>query len=156
MAIAARRPDFKRTLDPGMIKRGMFPGKMDSTFWFDNLFMKQGLLTRVKEGKRATCIGIIVPHMGGACFKFLFDLRMNKGNIFDGLLDTLMRQERAPALSIFRPGIACQQDTASGFLAIICVIQIADGKVSDSATTIDAIILFQKQRVLKKYLGEAS
>src|SRR5215211_1709875 len=88
---------FKGPLYPGVIKRSMFAGKMNATFWLDDLIVKQGLLAGVEERERASRIGIIVPHVRGARLKLLSNLRVNNGHIFDGLLDLFVRQERAPA-----------------------------------------------------------
>ena len=82
---------FKRPLDPGMIKRGVFAREMDASLGFHDLIVEQGLLTRVKEGERAARVGIVMPHVRGACFELLPDLWVDKGYIFNRLLDPLMR-----------------------------------------------------------------
>ncbi len=74
-----------------MIQRGMFPCKMDAPFRLDDVFVQKRLLTGIKQGKRAAREGIIVPHVRCTRFKFISDLRMDHGDIFDGLFDPFVR-----------------------------------------------------------------
>jgi hypothetical protein len=69
---------------------------------------------------------------------------MDDGNVLDCLLDTLVRQERAPALGIFGPRVTRPQDATPGLLAIIGVIEVADGEVGDGAASVDALVLLSE------------
>src|ERR671910_942865 len=118
----------------------MFARKMDASFRSDDLIVEQGLLAGIKEGECTTGVGIVVPHVRGACLEFLPDLRMDDGDIFNCLFDPFVRQERTPALCILRPGIACQKNSPTSFLAVISVVQITNGKIGHSAATVNAVI----------------
>src|SRR5215213_1347596 len=95
-----------------------------------------------------------MPHVGCAGLKLLADLRMDDCHLFNRLLDAFVWQKRAPALGILGPGIACQQNAATGIFAIICMIQVANGEVCYRATAINAIILFLETAAgLEEYFG---
>ena len=72
---------FNGALNPGMVQRGMFTGKMDATFRRNDLLVQQGLLFRIEEGKGTAGEFIIVPHPGGADLEFVFDLWMNLSHV---------------------------------------------------------------------------
>ena len=76
-----------------MVKGRMFSGKMDASFGLDDLIVQQSLLTRVEKSEGAACVGIIMPHMGSAGLEFLPNLRMDHRDVFNGLLDALVRQK---------------------------------------------------------------
>jgi hypothetical protein len=73
---------FEAALDPGMMQRSMFPGKMDPPFRLDDLLMEKGLLSRVEQGERAACKRIDMPQMRATCLEFIPDLRAIFNRLF--------------------------------------------------------------------------
>src|SRR6187551_2614538 len=67
-----------------------------------------------------------------------------------------MREQRSPALRILRPGIADQQDAATGFLSIVGVIQVADGQVCYRTAAKDIVFCFPEAAAgLEEDLGRS-
>ena len=84
---------FECALDPGVIQGGVLSRKMDAALRFDDLIVQESLLTGIKERERSTRKWIVMPHVRGARLELLPDLRMDHCNIFNGLLDSFVRQE---------------------------------------------------------------
>ena len=79
---------------------------------------------------------------------------MNLCHIFDSLFDPLPGAERSPSLSVFRPGIACQQDPPARLPAVFRVKNIAHGEIGNRPTSGDALILLPgPPPALEEYFG---
>ena len=91
-----------------MIERGMLSRKVDASFGLDDLIVQQRLLAGVKEGERAACVRVVMPHVRGAGFEFFPNLWMDEGNVLDGLLDApvLAEHVRDPPRVFVLRGVA--------------------------------------------------
>ena len=124
-----------------MVQRCVFPGEIYSPLRTDDLLIQQCLLPGVEKCEGSPGKFIIMPHPGCAHLKLLEDLGMDLCHILQRLFDAVLRGEGPPTLSILGPGITGQDDAPPCFPAMVRIIQIADGQVSDRAASEDPFIL---------------
>ena len=120
----------------------MLAGEEDAAFGGDDAAMELEILARLEEGEGAAGEFVFVPHLAGADLEFFGDLRMDLGDIFEGLGDAVGVGEGAPALGVFGPGVAGDENAAAGLAAVIGVIDAADGEIGHGAAAEDSIVFF--------------
>src|SRR5689334_21570265 len=113
--VSRPKPRFDGALNPAVQNRRVLASKMYAALRCDNLFVEQSLLPRIEQRKRTASVFILVPNLRSPGFKLDFDLRMNLGNVFQGLRYTLIRCQRSPAVSVICPRIASNDNAASSF-----------------------------------------
>ena len=96
----------------------------------------------LEQRERAAGELVVVPHLGGADFELLDDLRMDLRHVVERLHDAIGGRERSPALRVLGPRVAGEQHAAAGFAAVLGIEHVADRQVGDGPAAEDAFVLF--------------
>jgi hypothetical protein len=102
----------------------MLPREVDAALGRCDRLVEPRLLAGVEQSERAPRELVVVPHVGGPDLELLGHLRVDEGDVLEGLGDPVARGERSPALGVLRPGVARQEHAAAGLAPVVRVIAL--------------------------------
>jgi len=102
-----RRPDagLERSLDPGVVERGVLAGEMDPALGRHDRLLQPRLLLGLEQREGAARPWIVVPVLDGADLELGRDRRVDLGDVLERLFDRVLGVHGAPPEGILAPGV---------------------------------------------------